>query len=227
MFAVPCTNEHAAEMRLLRSPTTLTRSARCGRLALGSRGECDVAFRRLAFLALALTVCSARASVVEAQSTFATLTGTVTDQSGVLPGATVTVTNTATGGGADRLTTGERASSRCPISTPAPTACSCSSTASPTPRATSSCWRGRSSAPTCSCRSPARPRQVEVTAVSAGHRDRAADDRQLEVGRRHQQAGAQLPRHQQHQPDRRRHAGAGRAAGSRRRRSRWPARCRS
>ena len=43
------------------------------------------------------------------------------------------------------------------------------------------------------------------------------DHRPFEVWRGHQQARAELSRHGQHQPDRRRHAGARRAAGSRRR----------
>src|SRR5918999_733860 len=45
-----------------------------------------------------LMLCVLSAAGAHAQSTFATLTGTITDQSGgALPGATVTVTNVATG----------------------------------------------------------------------------------------------------------------------------------
>jgi len=85
-----------------------------------------------AMIAAALIAIALSSLDLSAQSTFATLTGTVADpSSAVLPGVTVTVTNQTTG--LVRTTsTSSSGQYQIPTSTPAPMCCNSGSAGSPT-----------------------------------------------------------------------------------------------
>ena len=84
--------------RRLHSPST-QQGGPCGRQKGGELMGSSIDSRRArqSILALTLVLAMPVTSTLDAQTTFAILTGTVTDPSGaVLPGVTVTATNTAT-----------------------------------------------------------------------------------------------------------------------------------
>lgn len=108
------------------------------------------------YLATAIFAAAAflQTALAGAQSTYGTVTGTVTDQSGsVLPGVVITTTNLATGITRNVVTTslGEY---QVRTWTQGPICCYSSSTGSVTPPEKFRCSHGRSCVRTCRCRLP-------------------------------------------------------------------------
>ena len=148
-----------------------------------------------------------------AQSTFATLNGIVTDQSGALmPGVTVTITKEATG--ATRSVTTDGAGRYQFVNVDAGPYRLTARLEGFAEQAKEVELLARQIVKSdLQLQVAGTAETVQVSVVTPViETERPTIDRSR-VGRGHQQAGPQLPRHQQHQPDRRRDAGPGGATG--------------